>query len=110
MITAEYLRKRDLFILYTTNQIDNFTEASTSWAASSPEGMIQYELCSRISFHSFVVAEISERVSLVNQCICLLNIIVYMTLLLLLYCSKGIRWITSLQNPLIKETIKKRIY
>lgn len=109
MITAEYLRKRDLFTLYTTNQIDNFTEASTSWAASSPEGMIQYELCSRISFDSFVVAEISERVSLVNQCICLLNIIVHATMAFVLLFQRN-QVDRSLQQPLIKETIKKRIY
>lgn len=45
MITAEYLRKRDLFTQYTTNQLSNLTEASSTWAASSPEGMINYDLC-----------------------------------------------------------------
>ena len=45
MISAEYLRKRDLFTQFTTNQMNNWNESSSIWPASSSEGMIDFSLC-----------------------------------------------------------------
>lgn len=44
MLYGEYLRKRELFAQYTTNQIENVLEASSIWPASSCEGMIDFSL------------------------------------------------------------------
>mgnify|MGYP003086859266 FL=1 len=57
MITAEYLRKKDLFSQYTTNQVENLQEAALIWPASSSEGMVNEE----------TLRSITERVSLLNK-------------------------------------------
>ena len=44
MLYGEYLRKRELFAQYTTNQIENVLEASSFWPAISCEGMIDFSL------------------------------------------------------------------
>ena len=68
MITAEYLRKHDLFTQYKTNQLSNLTVASTSWPASSSEGMVDYSIrIILINWFEGIVKDVSERVSLVNR-------------------------------------------
>ena len=49
MLYGEFLRKRELFAQYTTNQIENVIEASSVWPASSCAGMIDFSL--RPDFH-----------------------------------------------------------
>ena len=53
---SRYLRKKDLFSQYTTNQVENLQEAALIWPASSSEGMVNEE----------TLRSITERVSLLN--------------------------------------------
>ena len=54
---SRYLRKKDLFSQYTTNQVENLQEAALIWPASSSEGMV----------HEETLRSITERVSLLNK-------------------------------------------
>ena len=54
---SRYLRKKDLFSQYTTNQLENLQEAALIWPASSSEGMVNEEL----------LRTITERVGLLNK-------------------------------------------
>ncbi|KNB41894.1 hypothetical protein JH06_4583 [Blastocystis sp. subtype 4] len=57
MITAEYLRKRDLFTQYTTNELEDLLSASLIWPAISSEGFVNEK----------ELKAISERFALLNR-------------------------------------------
>ena len=52
-----YLRKRDLFNQYTTNNITNLQMAAVTWPASSSEGMV----------NEGVLRAVNERLMLLNK-------------------------------------------
>lgn len=54
---SRYLRKRDLFNQYTTNQLSNLQLAALAWPATSSEGMV----------NEAVLRSINERLMLLNK-------------------------------------------
>ena len=45
MLYGEYLRKREIFTLYSTGELTDPLSASLSWPACSNEGLVNEELC-----------------------------------------------------------------